>query len=79
LSRDNIRPDPDEQPYYDQFQEWGPYIMQVLSAWNNTGDCWNHLPFSGGVFDQEKVNGYTWAVWQYIIQIWKSKSEKRKS
>lgn len=63
------------------FKTWGPIVGEVLSNYQqsetviDTGSAkysmksghFVHLPFSGGLYEQELINPLTMEVWNHII------------
>lgn len=53
----------------DWFRRWTLVIDDVLSSYDYTRRVWVQLPFPGGMYEQEKRNPFTWAVWKLIIRL----------
>ena len=41
--------------------------MDVIGAWDRERKHWRYFPFAGGLYDQARVNPFTWDLWQYIL------------
>ena len=37
------------------------------------------FPFSGGLYDQEKTNAFTWWIWNFVIATYKTELMDRRS